>query len=168
MIGRSLDPDLSSTPTYNKRLALPSTGIVLAAISSKTSFVEWYIARGGWVSYASYFLAPWPGSDLIIGFSTSVPIKREVVEEIGATTPVGKSKEKKLKKDACKKFEAEEGVKGIEAGQGIKKRKTALARKYFVISKDLGEVDSSTAGKEVSNPPIPKIRVKTKVETSIL
>ena len=102
-------------------MALPIVGIVPTTIRSKT--------RGGWVSYASYFPASWPESDLIIGSSTGVPIKREVVEEIGAATLVGKGKEKKLKKDACKKSKAEEGVEGTEAGQGTKKRKTTSARK---------------------------------------
>ena len=35
-IGRVPDPGLFSTPSYNKHLALPTTGIVSAAISSKT------------------------------------------------------------------------------------------------------------------------------------
>ncbi|KAK9991547.1 hypothetical protein SO802_026532 [Lithocarpus litseifolius] len=56
------------------------------------------------------------GFDLIVGSSSDVPIKREVVEEIGATTPI-----------------------------------------------DPREVDPSAAEKEVSHPPISKIKVKTKV-----
>ena len=35
-IGKVPDPGLFSTPSYNKRLALSITGIVSAAISSKT------------------------------------------------------------------------------------------------------------------------------------
>ena len=46
-IGRTPDPDLSSTPAYNKCLALPTASIVFAMISSKTCFVEWHVARGG-------------------------------------------------------------------------------------------------------------------------
>lgn len=44
---------------------------------------------GDWVSYASDFPASWLGSDLIVGSSTGVPIKRGVVEEIGIVTQVG-------------------------------------------------------------------------------
>ena len=57
---------------------------------------------------------------------------------------------------------------GIKASQGTKKRKTASACKQLTNSEDLGDVDPSAAQKEVSHPPVPKIRVKTKVETSIL
>lgn len=81
-------------------MVLPTASIVSATISRKIGFVEWHVAKGGWVSYANYFPASWPGSDLIIGSSTDVPIKKGVVEEIGATTSVGKGKEKKVKKDS--------------------------------------------------------------------
>lgn len=40
--------------------------------------------------------------------------------------------------------------------------------KQLTISKDLGEVDPSTVETEASHPSIPKVRVKIKVETSIL
>ena len=42
IIGRvpDLDLDLFSIPSYNKHLALPTAGVVLAAISSKTGFME--------------------------------------------------------------------------------------------------------------------------------
>ena len=46
-IGRVPDPGLFFTPSYNKRLALPTAGIVSVAISSKTRFVEWHASRGG-------------------------------------------------------------------------------------------------------------------------
>lgn len=110
---------------------------------------------------------------MIIGFFTGVPIKKGVVEEIGSATPVGKRKEKKVTKDASKKTKAEEGVKGTEVGQGTKKRKATMAYKQLVALEELEEADFSVAGtrsldKEVSHPPIPKIRVKTKVETSNL
>lgn len=110
---------------------------------------------------------------MIIGFFTGVPIKKGVVEEIGFATPVGKGKEKKVTKDASKKTKAEEGVKGTEVGQGTKKRKATMAYKQLVAPEELEEADFSVAGtrsldKEVSHPPIPKIRVKTKVETSNL
>ena len=82
--------------------------------------MEWHAARSGWLSYANNFPTYWPGSDLIVGSSTGMPIKRGVVEEIGATTPISKGKEKKVKKEAGKKSKAKEGT---EPGQGTKKRR---------------------------------------------
>ena len=52
VIGRVPNPAISSVPTSNKRLSLPTVGIVFAAVSSKTSFAEWHASRGGWVTYA--------------------------------------------------------------------------------------------------------------------
>ena len=75
-IGRVLNPDISSAPTSNKRLSLPTTGIVSAAVSSKTGFAEWHVSRGGWVTYAQDFLETWLGCDLIVSTSAGVPIKR--------------------------------------------------------------------------------------------
>ena len=40
------NPDILSTPLSNKRLSLPTTGIVSAVISSKTGFTEWHASRG--------------------------------------------------------------------------------------------------------------------------
>ena len=96
-IERVLDSSLFSSPTFNKCLALPTAGIVFAKISSKTGFVEWHASRGGWVCYTNDFLDAWLGCDLIVGASSSVPIKRGVIEAIGAVTPVGKGREKKTK-----------------------------------------------------------------------
>ena len=138
------------------------------AISNKIGFVEWHIARGGWVSYANDFPAFWSGCDLIVDFSSGVLIIKRVIEEIGTATPVGKGKEKKIKKETSKKYEVEESAEGIEAEQGTKRRKTASACKQLTIFEDPGEVDPSAIGKEVNHPPIPKIRVTTKVESSIL
>ena len=42
-----LDPDLFSTPFYNKHLSLPIASVVFAAISSKIGFVGWHTTRGG-------------------------------------------------------------------------------------------------------------------------
>ena len=39
-IRRVLDPSLFSAPMFNKRLALPTAGIVFAAMSSKIGFAE--------------------------------------------------------------------------------------------------------------------------------
>ena len=89
-IGRVPDPGLFFTPSYNKRLALPTAGIVSAAISSKTRFVEWHASRDGCVCYTNDFLDAWSGCDLIVGSSSSVLIKRGVVEAIGIATPIGK------------------------------------------------------------------------------
>jgi len=97
-----------------------------------------------------------------------VPIKKRVTKEIGVATPMGKGKEKKIKKKTSKKSEVEESVKVTEADQGTKRRKTASACKQLTISKDPGEVDPFAIGKEVSHSPILRIRVKTKVKSSIL
>ena len=137
-------------------------------ISSKTSFIEWHTARGGWVSYANDFPVSWPECDLIVGSYSGLTIKKGVVKEISAATPVGNGKEKKTKKETGKKSEVEESAEGTEASQGTKRRVLASACKQLTISEDPREMDPSAVGKEVSHPPIPKIRVKTKVESSIL
>jgi len=46
------------------------------------------------------------------------------MEVIGAMTPVGKGKEKKIKKEAVKRAELEENVEGTKVGLKTKKRKT--------------------------------------------
>ena len=99
--------------------------------------------------------------------SSGGPIKRGVVEAIGAATPVGKGKEKKIKQEAVKRAEIKESVEGTKAGLETKKRKTAKSRKQLVVSKEPEKVDPSTVGKKVGHPLIPKIRMKTKVESSI-
>ncbi|KAM4131453.1 hypothetical protein ACJW30_01G177300 [Castanea mollissima] len=60
-----------------------------------------------------------------------------------------------------------------KASQGTKKRKTSKVSKWLPILEESKEVASIAAGgrsssKKVSYPPIPKIRVKTKVEVSPL
>ena len=45
-IGKVLNPDILSAPSYNKRLALPTASIISVVISSKTRFVEWHAFRG--------------------------------------------------------------------------------------------------------------------------
>ena len=97
-----------------------------------------------------------------------MPIKKIVTEKIGVATPMGKGKEKKIKKETSKKSKVEESAEVTESDQGTKRRKTASACKQLTISKDPGEVDPSAIGKEVSHLPIPKIKVKTKVRSSIL
>ena len=134
---------LFSTPTFNKHLALPTTGIVFAVISNKTGFAEWYAARGGWVCYANDFPDAWSGCDLIVGASSGVPTKRGMVEAIGVATPVGKVKEKKIKQEAIKRVEIEESVEGTGAGSETKKRKTTKSRKQLVISEELEGMDPS-------------------------
>ena len=86
-IGRVPDPSILFALTSNSRLNLLTASIVSTAISSKTGFVEWHASRGGWVCYAQDFPEAWLGCDLIMGTSSSVSIKRGVVEAIGATTP---------------------------------------------------------------------------------
>ena len=46
-IVRVPNPNILSAPTSNKRLSLPTVGIISAAISSKTGFAEWHASRGG-------------------------------------------------------------------------------------------------------------------------
>ena len=96
-IGRVLDPNILSAPISNRRLSFLTTGIVSIAISNKTGFVEWHASRGGWVCYAQDFLETWLGCDLIIDTSSGVLIKRGAIKAIGAATPIGKGKEKKIK-----------------------------------------------------------------------
>ena len=96
-IRKAPNPSISSAPTSNKRLSLPTARIVSTAVSSKTGFVEWHASRGGWVTYAQDFPETWSGCDLIIGTSSGVPIKRGAVEAIGAATAIGKGKEKRIK-----------------------------------------------------------------------
>ena len=52
IIGKVPNPAVSSAPTSNKHLSLPTVGIVFAAMSSKIGFAEWHASRGGWVTYA--------------------------------------------------------------------------------------------------------------------
>ena len=79
-IGRVPNLAISFATVSNKRLSLPTAGIVSAAVSSKTSFAEWHASRGGWVTYAQDFLEAWLGCDLIISASTRVPIKKGAME----------------------------------------------------------------------------------------
>ena len=67
--------------------------------------------------------------DLIVGTSSSVPIKRGAIEAIGVATPISKGKEKKIKQEAVKRAELEESAKGTEVGPETKKRKTAKSQK---------------------------------------
>ena len=102
---------------------------MFAAISSKTRFVEWYASRGGWICYAQDFPKAWSRCDLIVGTSSGVPIKRGAVEAIGAATPIGKGKEKKIKQETVKRAKFEESAEGTEVGPKTKKRKTTKAQK---------------------------------------
>ena len=91
------------------------------------------------MSYAYDFPISWSVYDLIMGFYSGVTIKKGVVEEIDAATPVGNGKEKKIKKETGKKSEVEESVGCTEAGQGTKRRKIASTCKQLTISEDLGK-----------------------------
>ena len=59
VIGRVPNLAISFAMTSNKRLSLPTTGIVSAAVSSKIGFAEWHASRGGWVTYAQDFPEVW-------------------------------------------------------------------------------------------------------------
>jgi len=96
-IERVPNPDILFAPIVNRRLSLPTTGIVSAAISSKTGFAEWHASWGGWVTYAQDFPKTWSRCDLIVGAFSGVPIKRGAVKAIGAATPIGKGREKRIK-----------------------------------------------------------------------
>ena len=128
-IRKAPNPSISSAPTSNKHLSLPTAGIVSTVVSSKTGFVEWHASRGGWVIYAQDFPETWSGCDLIIGTSSGVPIKRGAVEAIGVATPVGKGKEKRIKQEKLKEAEVEESAEGTEASPEAKKRKTGKSQK---------------------------------------
>ena len=96
-IRRVPNPAISSATVSNKRLSLPTAGIVSAAVSSKTGFAKWHASRGGWMTYAQDFPEVWLGCDLIVSASAGVPIKKGAVEVISAGTPVGMSREKVIK-----------------------------------------------------------------------
>jgi len=81
------------------------------------------------VCYTQDFPETWSRCDLIVGTSSSVPIKRGAVEAIGATIPIGKGKEKKIKQEKVKRAKLEESAEGIEAGPETKKRKTTRSQK---------------------------------------
>ena len=51
-LGEFPNPAISFATVSNKRLSLPTAGIVSAAVSSKTGFAEWHASRGGWVTFA--------------------------------------------------------------------------------------------------------------------
>jgi len=85
-----------------------------------------------------------------------VPIKRGVVEAIGAATPIGKGKKKKIKQEKVKRAELEESAEGTEASPETKKRKIARSQKQLVISEEPERVSSPTVGKEVGHPLIPR------------
>ena len=94
-------------------------------------------------------------------------IKRGAVEAIGAATPIGKGKEKRIKQEKVKEVELEESAEDTEAGPKTKKRKTGKSQKQLVIFEELERVSSLTVGKEVGHPLIPRTWVKTKVESSL-
>jgi len=156
MIREAPNPSISSAPTSNKCLSLPTMRIVSTAVSSKTGFVEWHASRGGWVTYAQDFSETWSGCDLIIGTSFRVPIKRGTIEAIGAATPAGKGKEKRIKQEKLKEAEVEESVEGTKAGLEAKKRKIGKSQKQLVTPEE----------KEVRQALATRIRKKTKVESS--
>ena len=107
-IGETPNLSISSAPTSNKRLSLPTTGIVSTTVSSKTGFAEWHASRGGWVTYAQYFPATWSGYSLIIGTSSGVPIKKGAIEIIGTATPASKGKE--IRPEKLKAVDVEEST----------------------------------------------------------
>ena len=94
------------------------------------------------------------GCGLIIGTSSGVPIKKGVVETIGAATSTSKGKEFRLEK--MKIVNVEESIEGVKAGLEAKKRKTGKSQKQLVTPEE----------KEVGQPLATRTRKKTKVESS--
>lgn len=120
------------------------------------------------MSYTNDFPPSWSSCELVIGSSLGVST-RKVVVEIGFATPFSKGKEKKGKKGAKEKLETKKDAEDLKVGQDTKKRKTSATSKRLPTSKKFREVAFAVIGgrslsKEVSHPPILKIRVKTKVE----
>ena len=133
-IGRVPSPAISFATVSNKRLSLPTVGIVSAAVSSKTGFAEWHASRGGWVTFAQDFPKVWLGYDLIVGASVGVPIKKGAVEVISAGTSVGISRGKVIKQEKLKEVEVKGSAEGI--GPETKKRKTGKSQKQLVLSEE--------------------------------
>ena len=171
-VGEVPNDDLSSVPSLNKGLALLTPCIVFGAISSEVGFMEWHQSRGGWMSYANDFPFSWPGHEIFIGSSPGVPIRKEVIEQIGSTASPSKGKEKKGKKSGVgKNLQVKKDVRDTEAGQGTKKRKASATSKRLPVSEEYEEVafavvEMRSLGKEITHPSFPKVKVKTKVETS--
>ena len=134
VIGRVPNLAISSIPTSNKRLSLPTAGIVFAVMSSKTGFSEWHAFRGGWVTFAQDFPETWSRCDLIVGASAGVAIKKGVVEAVIAGTSVSMSKERAIKQEKLKEAKVEGSAEGI--GLETKKRKTWKSQKQLVLSEE--------------------------------
>ena len=96
-----------------------------------------------------------------------MPIKRGVVDVIGAATPVGKGKEKRIKQEKLKGVELEKSMEGAEASLETKRRKTGKSQKQLVIFEETERIGSPTVGEEVAQSLATRTRVKTKVESSL-
>ena len=68
--------------------------------------------------YAQDFLETWSGCDLIVGTSSGVPIKRRAGEAIGATTPIGKGKEKNIKRKRLKELSLKRVLRVLRLRRG--------------------------------------------------
>ena len=119
------------------------------------------------MTYAQDFPKTWSRCDLIVGAFSGVPIKRGAVKAIGAVTPIGKGREKRIKQEKFKEARLEESAKGTEAGLETKKRKTGKSQEQLVIFEEPESVNSPTVGKGVGHPLVPRSRVKTNVESSL-
>ena len=123
------DPSIVSAPTSNRRLSLPTAGIVSAAVSNKTRFAEWHASRGGWMTYAQDFPETWLGYSLVIGTSPRVPIKKGAVETIGAATALSKGKD--VMPEKMKAVDVEESTEGVRIGPETKRRKTRKSQTHL-------------------------------------
>ena len=145
---------IASAPTSNRRLSLPTAGIVSAAVSSKTRFTEWHASRGGWVTYAQDFPETCLGCSFVIGTSSRVPIKKGAVETIGFATASSKGKD--VKPEKVKAVDVEESTEGVRIGPETKRRKTGKSQTHL----------ASSEGKDVGQPLTSRTRKKTKVGSS--
>ena len=134
LVRETPSPSIASAPTSNRRLSLPTAGIVSAAVSSKTGFTKWHASRGGCVTFAQDFPGTWLGCSLIIGTSSGVPIKKGAVETIGAVATSGKGKD--VKPEKTKTVDVEESTEGVKTGSKTKRRKTGKSQTHLVSQED--------------------------------
>ena len=91
------------------------------------------------MSYANDFPTSWPGCNLIVDFPSGVPIKNGVVKKISAITPVGKSKEKKIKKETGKKSKVKKSVEGTRLAKVSKRERLLQLASNLLFFRTLGK-----------------------------
>ena len=68
--------------------------------------------------YAQDFPETWLGCDLIVGTSSGMPIKRGAGEVIGVAIPIGKGKEKKIKRKRLKELSLKRVLRELRLRRG--------------------------------------------------